>query len=774
MSFSKVSVVGSQANPDYVYYNATVVNNTVTTTLQGDDPVISFQDTRQGPVIKDSSQYDLAVSNFTLNGATKTLPVFIPQIQATVSTVLTVASGSGVSAPTYTQAANTATAPNTPLGTPVNIVSVSTGTGVTTFVLSGIPAGMTLGTAVYYSITAATGTGTKIPDAYALQVVGWDTASSSVYLDFNSSSYSPTAGNTGTFWLWTVGGTAPPTVETFPQQNGSSATPTSLKYYYTGTQPTGAVVGNKVTITGATVNSTVTGTFPYVNITNNMAVTTAAITAVDTAGSSFSVAYSGPAIQTYTTYTATFFTNILTTSTSVTYTSNGAAVKVGFYVSVKVPTATQFNTTNALVIATTSTSFTVANPLGLTSSSPVSYTYTYIDPTLVNNTVYSVTFAAFNGTANGKYISSTQFIVWEPENQTTYTVAPLTAYPTQQLNNDYYYCYTYNHWVRLINKALNNAWKDVTSSTGYAASSAGTAIMCPFVEFDETTGLFSISQDAQTSIVPIGSSPPAPYNVTAVSSSSSLPTGAYSLVGMNSNLEGLISNWENIYYGAGKTFKGATAANSYTNGTGAFATSTLATASGFICPLPEVVISNGMSGFDTVASGTPMTFQPVGVGCKSKPTIASYFITNPFTNGVTTSVMCRQTETNISTGSLWSPISSFVIGTVSIPVRMEEIANPVVIGSGNNGAESSVAGSFQKVLLETPINAVTADLWRGWVFYQPLVPTFSSLDPVHDGLTQMDFQVYWRNRLTNSLVPLRLYNTGTFNIRLLFRRKGVC
>jgi hypothetical protein len=380
--------------------------------------------------------------------------------------------------------------------------------------------------------------------------------------------------------------------------------------------------------------------------------------------------------------------------------------------------------------------------------------------------VYSVTFAAYAedfgvGSANS-FFASTQFIQWEPENLTSYTLVPTTAYPKQS-DSDYYYTYTYNHFVRLINKALNNAWKDVTTKIEGDA----TSIACPFVEFDETTGLFSINQDANTSICPIGTTLPSPYNATSFSTSLGASTGGYTLVGMNSNLEGLIANWENIYYGAGKTFFGATDANSYTNGTGGTATSALVT--GTACPLPEVVISNGMSGFDV---GTP-TSQPVGVSLKTKPAVSTFFITDPFTNLATTTAMVRQTESNISTGSLWSPCASFVIGTNTIPVRNEENANPVSVGDGNIGGDSGVAGSFQKVLLETPINAVTADLWRGWVLYQPLTPTFSSMDPVHEGLTQLDFQVYWRNRLTNTLVPLRLYNTGTFNIRLLFRRKGV-
>jgi hypothetical protein len=473
MSFSQVQVVGSQANPDYVYYNATVVNNTVQTTQLSDDPAITFQDTRQNPIIKDSSQYNVSVLNFSLNGATKTLPVFIPQIQ--------------------------------------------------------------VGTAI-------------------------------------------------------------------------------------------------------------------------------------------------------------------------------------------------------------------------------------------NNTVYSVSFSAYSPSSGGAWFNSTQFIQWEPENIATYTVVPQTATPRQS-ESDYYYCYTYTQFVKLINKALQNAYTDVTTSINSVygtAASAPTSIVCPFVEFDETTGLFSINQDSNTSIVPTGITVFSPYNVASGSTAISTATGAYTVVGMNSNLEGLISNWENIYYGASKTFFGSTTANSYTNGTGRTATSTLAT--GTACPLPEVVISNGMSGFDLAVLPT---YQPVGVSLKSKPSFTCYNPINPFDQTTIGNNIIRQTESNISTGSLWSPIASFVIGTNTIPVRMEENANPVVIGQGNVGGESGVAGSFQKVLIETPINAITADLWRGWVLYEPLIPTYSSLDAVHDGISQLDFQMYWRNRLTNSLVPLRLYNTGTMNIRLLFRRKGI-
>jgi hypothetical protein len=50
------------------------------------------------------------------------------------------------------------------------------------------------------------------------------------------------------------------------------------------------------------------------------------------------------------------------------------------------------------------------------------------------------------------------------------------------------------------------------------------------------------------------------------------------------------------------------------------------------------------------------------------------------------------------------------------------------------------------------------------------VEKMSSLGLSKEDLKNLDIQVYWRNRLTNSLTPLTLYNGGSANIRLLFRR----
>jgi hypothetical protein len=74
--------------------------------------------------------------------------------------------------------------------------------------------------------------------------------------------------------------------------------------------------------------------------------------------------------------------------------------------------------------------------------------------------------------------------------------------------------------------------------------------------------------------------------------------------------------------------------------------------------------------------------------------------------------------------------------------------------------------------VEYTIDAITADKWRGFILYEPLVPTFSSLGSSQQEIKSIDFQVYFRNRLTNALVSLAIYNLGSMSVRLLFKKIG--
>lgn len=421
----------------------------------------------------------------------------------------------------------------------------------------------------------------------------------------------------------------------------------------------------------------------------------------------------------------------------------------------------------------------------------------------VNLTIYTVTFGLTVGTSVGSGTSTTAStqtflatvpLTWIPENQAPFTVTPTTATPRQS-EIPYYYLYSYSHWVDILNNALTTAWKTVMYKANLTVGVGGTR--CPYFEYDSNTGLFSLIQDALTSWVPYGTVPTGPTVVSSASQGvtdvtqpfapffptntyygagqaggtgtgtgsgtgtsgavayNSVPYGAseFSFVGYNSNLEGLITNFDTIYFGGNSKALSTTSTTAYSyvqagSTTTAPASVSWTTGTTLNTYYPENILN-------VVPSSTSILTLSPPWSSASSPLIY-YF---------------RETQDFISTGSLWSPVASMVLTTTQIPVRLEANANPVQIGASNTSGSTGLSGASQKVLLETPIDAVTADLWRGWIMYKPLTPLFTALDPSEGGLTNIDLRLGWRNRLTNEVVPALLYNSGTVSFRLRFVKK---
>ena len=73
----------NQDAPDYVYYNADIINNTTQNTAGGlavVDPLIRFNETRDTALIRNAADYYFSIVRFTMNGANLDLPLFIPTI----------------------------------------------------------------------------------------------------------------------------------------------------------------------------------------------------------------------------------------------------------------------------------------------------------------------------------------------------------------------------------------------------------------------------------------------------------------------------------------------------------------------------------------------------------------------------------------------------------------------------------------------------------------------------------------------------------------------
>jgi hypothetical protein len=75
---------GTDDAPDYIYYNATIINNAQTDQQNGlvlADPAIRFNETRDKALLTHSADYHFSIIRFTMNGANLDLPLFCPQIQ---------------------------------------------------------------------------------------------------------------------------------------------------------------------------------------------------------------------------------------------------------------------------------------------------------------------------------------------------------------------------------------------------------------------------------------------------------------------------------------------------------------------------------------------------------------------------------------------------------------------------------------------------------------------------------------------------------------------
>lgn len=386
----------------------------------------------------------------------------------------------------------------------------------------------------------------------------------------------------------------------------------------------------------------------------------------------------------------------------------------------------------------------------VTDASGVKYT-TIPD---VNKTVYQVTFGLLiTGAAaptNRAYVFS-QNVTWFTENNSSapyprpQTTAPVPVGNTrnvpqaqQDISTDYYYCYSYNHWLICLNNALSAAW---TSAQAAMLADAGVASItrCPRFEFDEVTGLFSLYTDTATS-------------VTAGTNGS---LTELSFVGMNTNLEGLMTNFDTQFLGSSSllssTISPAVPSPSISGG--------FTPRGGSQTAFPENVICvRNKSGTNIQLSIDPTT----GVGYTSAPASLS-----------TSYLSYVTTQDFPSTGSLWSPISEIVLTTASIPVRNEFVCAPIRFGVGNLGTLPAQQTAFQAVLVDFEIkDSQDTDSFRGYLKYEPNLHKIVKLAPSKDELKTIDIFAYWRFRLTNQLIPLRIYNLGSITIQLMFRRVG--
>jgi hypothetical protein len=122
-----------------------------------------------------------------------------------------------------------------------------------------------------------------------------------------------------------------------------------------------------------------------------------------------------------------------------------------------------------------------------------------------------------------------------------------------------------------------------------------------------------------------------------------------------------------------------------------------------------------------------------------------------------------------SLSSCVNPVQSIVIVSRTIPVN-PSLSNPPSVLSDFNvtTAAQSVSGDYDQVIAEFSVPPGTLSSLKSVIRYQPEQVTFYDMQSTKT-FKQLDYQVCYRHRITQKLVPLILSNYGNCHIKIVFK-----
>jgi len=341
------------------------------------------------------------------------------------------------------------------------------------------------------------------------------------------------------------------------------------------------------------------------------------------------------------------------------------------------------------------------------------------NPLIISNPTASVNFTTYTFGLSLKKGGNTYYasrnLIYIPENL-TYTQNNINQYPrtplkSQDLTNDYYFVYTYDHFVKLVNNTFNQLKADLVVLVGGAITS-----YAPFMTYDAPTGLFSIYYDTSS------------FGITGATEEMNL----YS----NNNTFGLFASFDTDN----------------------------------IDPSTLTVNSSSTNGIiDTVA------------GNKNEPNIynvnnklnTNLWLPNVYTGFPTLATSYYKiTQNYIATSSTWNPIQSIVFCSGLLPVVNESISAPIVYGTSNDEG-SNISAAFSPIIADLAVDMKRAEDYSNFIYYEPNgeFKMASMVGGSNGALTDIDIQVYWKNRLDNKLYPIRMYNFSSVSMKMLFRKR---
>lgn len=343
----------------------------------------------------------------------------------------------------------------------------------------------------------------------------------------------------------------------------------------------------------------------------------------------------------------------------------------------------------------------------------------------------------------------------------------------QDLSSRYYWVYTYQHWVNLVNTTLATAHFALFQAFQNAWANTGTADPFPFagnyqgfqnyvnipqMVYDKGSRCFKIYGDSDgygtriTAFVPTPAPAPIPHQTPPV----------FRLF-FNANMYGLFANYDNYYW----NFTDANDPN------GPFGGATILDNTG----LPITTIPPGYTNEILFTNKFWQNVEDYRLPPFSGVLPLGYVPPNGFTGaGVIQQKPYWVAEQDFpSTDSLWSPISSLVFTSTLLPVRAEATGQPVVLGTGNTNFSAATSQSaFQPIITDISLDTSSAgaEAYKTFIYYAPAAEyRLSDFTSSKQDIRNIDIQVYWKNRLDNQLYPITMFNLSSVSLKVMFRHK---
>jgi hypothetical protein len=340
---------------------------------------------------------------------------------------------------------------------------------------------------------------------------------------------------------------------------------------------------------------------------------------------------------------------------------------------------------------------------------------------------------------------------------------------SQNLSSRYYWVYTYQHWLDLVNQTLLDAYNDTYLAFQTAWAATGTVDAFPFATFTDfqsyvnapqlvfnpSTNRFTIYFDSDgfgkriQAFTPTPAPAPLPHQ-----------TPPQTRLFFNSNMFGLFGNFDNTYWNETRN------------------TATLGPFGGAVLSPPRPGNANFV-GYTTEIL-CPNKFWTNVVDYRLPPYAGvaplgyvppDCFGTNPFQQ----KPYWIQEQDYLSNDSLWSPISSIVFTSTLLPVRSEATGQPIALGTSNTGISSnSTQSAFQPIITDIALDTSTggAQSYRSFISYAPTAEyRLSDFTSSKQDIRNIDIQVFWKNRLDNNLYPITMFNCSSVSLKLMFRHK---